>query len=445
MLYKKFSLTLFAAFLFTAALSQAQEDVLGRFEGTNSALPGGSLIADAAGNLYGVAPVGVGQNQNGSIYELVAPTAPGGTWKQVELYRFPRTGFSNPGSPLLFDAAGNLYGTSLGGSGKSGTVFELSPPAAGGTTWTFSVLYNFLGGTSDGAIPNSGLILDAAGNLYSVTAYGGVCDAGVAYKLSPPGSGGGTWTETLLHVFTGNCKGHNQDDGAGPTNNLLLSRNGTLYGVTNGGGSLEAGTAFALVPPAAGRTAWTEHILYSFPGGTEGGYPEGSLISDGKGNLYGTTYEGGNQACYNGIPGCGTVFEMIPPAAGGAWTVNTIYSFTGGNDGADPFAGVIFDGHGNLYGTTQYGANTGVACPDSDSSVGCGTVFQLKPPAPGGSVWTENTLYAFTGSTDGAYPTGGVLLSKGGNELYGSTSWGGDLSCTWAGSIGCGLIFQIRP
>jgi hypothetical protein len=220
---KTLALALFVGFMFAATLGKAQETVLGRFQGTNGAIPGGGLIADAAGNLYGATGVGLGQSQNGLIYELVAPTAPGDAWTEVVLYRFTKETGSMPSGGLIFDAAGNLYGTTTyGGTATWGSVYELSPPNVSGGTWTLNILYSFLGG-NDGKIPNGGLIFDTAGNLYGSTSYGGVCNAGTAYKLSPPASGGSSWTETLLHTFTGSCKGYNENDGLYPSAGLLLA------------------------------------------------------------------------------------------------------------------------------------------------------------------------------------------------------------------------------
>ena len=197
----------------------------------------------------------------------------------------------------MLDATGNLYGTTVGGGFHSGgTVFELSPREDG--RWTWTALHRFGIGT-DGKSPYGGLIFDNAGNLYGTTDGGGIHDEGTVFELSP--SEAEAWSEKLLHSFDGT-------DGVAPEAGLIFDAAGSLYGTTYFGGIHGTGTAFRLSPRESG--GWTETILHSFGGGTDGRYPATDLIFDAAGNLYGTTYLGGIHPC--GGDGCGTVFEITP-------------------------------------------------------------------------------------------------------------------------------------
>ena len=258
-----------------------------------------------------------------------------------------------PYGGLIFDAAGNLYGTTTsGGTSNTGTVFELTPAAGG--TWTEKVLHSFSGGT-DGIHPYAGLIFDAAGNLYGTTDLGGAYGYGTVFELTP--AAGGTWTEKVLHNFN-----NGGTDGTRPYARLTFDAAGNLYGTTYGGGAYNSyGTVFELTPAAGGT--WTEKVLHSFGSGTDGLIPYGGLIFDAAGNLYGTT-------AYGGTNDLGTVFELTPKAGGG-WTEKVLYSFGDGTDGVSPLAGLIFDAAGNLYGTTQHGG-----------TYNYGTVFEIAPSVP---------------------------------------------------------------
>ncbi|MGA3210889.1 MAG: Ig-like domain repeat protein [Terriglobales bacterium] len=260
-----------------------------------------------------------------------------------------------PYGGLVFDSQGNLYGTTnWGGSGGelSGAVFELSPPSGGIGLWTESVLYSFCsssGGTcTDGERPYGSLIFDAQGNLYGTTELGGANSEGAVFELSPPAQSG-AWTENVLYSF---CPSSGCSDGYLPVGTLTFDSLGNLYGTTRTGGANGGGVVFELTPPASGAT-WTENVLYSFcsVGGSscfDGGGPYyESLIFDSQGNLYGTTSGGG-------ASGAGAVFEVSPPSGGiGPWSETVLYSFTGASDGGGPYAGLIFDSQGNLYGTTE--------------------------------------------------------------------------------------------
>ena len=201
------------------------------------------------------------------------------------------------------------------------------------------------------------------------------------------------------YVFTGNS------DGGFPQGGLIADAAGALYGTTSSGGAGSGGVVYKLTPPANGKKHWKQTTLYSFTGGADGGTPFGNLLADSTGALYGTTYAGGD------ANGDGVVYKLTPPAQGQtAWTETVIHSFANGKDGAQPDTTLIADAKGNLYGTTT-GGGSGVV----------GTVFELSPPAQGQTAWTETILYNFTGNTDGGQPYGAVLLGSDGS-LYGTAN-----------------------
>jgi uncharacterized repeat protein (TIGR03803 family) len=225
------------------------------------------------------------------VYKL---TRSSGGWTESLLYSF--AGGSDGGLPngLVFDSAGNIYGTTdIGGDpGNHGTVFELTPSGSG---WTESIIYRFQPAT-DGIGPEAGLILDSAGNLYGSTTCGGPGGGGVIFELTPFN---GSWTFNVLHSFTANCA-------TGPRAELLMDRSGNLYGTTYGGGNFAFGSVFKLTPGSGG---WTYTSLHDFSDGSDGARPESRLVFDASGNLYGTASEGGT-GCYP--IGCGVVFEITP-------------------------------------------------------------------------------------------------------------------------------------
>src|SRR5271167_2135923 len=341
-------------------------------------------------------------------------------WSDKVLHNFNDNGTDGyyPYASLIFDAAGNLYGTtSFGGAYGYGTVFELTPTAGGG--WTETVLHSFGNGT-DGAEPYASLIFDAAGNLYGTTQYGGIYHVGTAFELTPTAGGG--WTATVLYNF--GSRSGSGTDGYWPSS-LILDAAGNLYGTTQSGGTHGVGMVFELTPTADG--GWTEQVLHNFgSSGTDGAFTQAGLIFDAAGNLYGTTFEGGSYIL-------GTVFELTP-TAGGGWTETVLHSFGNGTDGAYPYASLIFDAVGNLYGTTQHGGTYNFC------SGGCGTVFELTPTA--GGDWTEQMLLNFNG-TDGANPDVGLIFDAAGN-LYGTTQSGGTYhNCN--GGFYCGTVFELMP
>jgi uncharacterized repeat protein (TIGR03803 family) len=373
-------------------------------DGTNPSA--GTLIRDTGGNLYGTTPNG-GAYGFGAVFEL-SPRQ-GGGWSEAVLYSFKVNGTDGwlPYAGLIRDHSGNLYGTTANGGSKSdGTVFELERGQDGG--YTESVLYSFSFAGTDGAIPIYGaLLLDGDGNLYGTTSEGGIFDSGAAFELTP--NENGSWTEELLYSFGSGA------DASVPETGPITDASGNGYGTTAGGGLYNKGAVFELSPSSGG--GWSEKVLHSFGHGADGYYPYAGLVFDAYGNLYGTTP-------YGGAYGQGTVFQLKPNGSGG-WTETVLYSFyPNGTDGFLPFAGLVIDSAGNLYGTTFYGGN--------DYS---GTVFEVSPNGHGG--WTENVLYSFCGQTNcanGGDPYGGLVFDAAHN-LYGTTTYGG--------ANGQGVVFQL--
>jgi uncharacterized repeat protein (TIGR03803 family) len=402
---------------FAAAFSSAQQaTTIYDFKGNGGVYPLQGMIWDSEGNLYGTTSFG-GQFDLGTAYKL-SPNEAGG-WKETILHSFD-FGSSPDGSifsGLIFDAQGNLYGTTeLGGANNCGTFYGLTP--ASGGKWTYRILYSFLDRV-DGCEPLGNLIADSKGNFYGTTLLGGnynVCifGCGTVFALTRTPSGG--WTDRILYEF-----GANATDGFGPQAGVVMDSEGNLYGTTYyGGGSSELGTVFELSRNGEGQT-WTETILYNFSNSStdaNGANPSGSLIFDSAGNLYGTTRFGGSGNCNNfGVTGCGAVFELSPSA--GTWTESVLHSFdptTGSEEGQQPVADLIFDSVGNLYGTTQYGGNG-----KCSATAGCGTAFELSPAGAG--TWNETVLYDFS-DQGGYFPMGGLIFDASGN-IYGTASGGG--------------------
>ena len=210
-------------------------------------------------------------------------------------------GGSYPSGPLLFGPGGALFGTTeYGGTNGSGTVFAVLPPGAGNTAWREQIVYNFLppSAPADGYRPVSGLIMDPAGAFYGTTQFGGTANHGTVFKLLPPAAGKTAWTETTLYSFQDN------GDGALPSAGLVRDAHGTLFGTTQGSGRHASyGTVFALTPPPAGQGAWTETTLHAFTGKEDGEYPVSTLVLNQNGHLFGTTPDGGTRKC-------GVVFEL---------------------------------------------------------------------------------------------------------------------------------------
>jgi uncharacterized repeat protein (TIGR03803 family) len=329
------------------------------FTGRSSGFEPSNLVFGPDGSLYGITYTGGQGNCSGGegcglVFKLQPPASACVSficpWTETVLYRFTgENDGGNPNSEVVFDPAGNLYGvTQYGGTGSCqglscGVVYKLTPSGSG---WTETVIHNFAGG-NDGYWPASGLILDAAGNLYGTALEGGGGGNGVLYELSASNG----WTETILHTFQ-------QSDGCFPSGTLIADRSGNLYGLTFACGPYDGGTAYELSQPGN----WTYKLLYSFPSQSE---PEGSLVFDNAGNLYGTTYEGG---AYN----YGTAFNLTP--SNGGWVETDLHDFSD-TDGEYQNGSLVIDASGNLYGTANQGGDLAGAC----YIFGCGTVWEITP------------------------------------------------------------------
>jgi uncharacterized repeat protein (TIGR03803 family) len=385
--------------------SSFAEAVLWNFDPSigDGANPNAELLTDKAGNLYGTAETG-GVNQFGIVFELSPPTRGQAQWTEATLWSFGAGSDGRaPYASLIADSFGNLYGTTaFGGDHQAGTVFKLIPPSRRQKPWTETVLWSFDPADGDGANSYADLIADSSGNLYGTTESGGTNQSGTVFEVSPPSGRQRQWTEKVLWNL--GAKG----DGTFPRSGLLADAKGNLYGTAQGGGTNLGGVVFELVPPRRRQTQWTENLLWSFGAGTDGVSPQDRLIVDQLGNLYGTTFFGGTQSL-------GTAFKLSPPLRGQSqWTESVLWNFAEqSNDGAEPYAGLLPDRWGNLYGTTQFGG--------TNSS---GAVFELSPPARGQVDWTENVLWSFGGLDDGANPVAGLIADRWGN-FYGTTVNGG--------------------
>jgi uncharacterized repeat protein (TIGR03803 family) len=407
-----------------------RETIIHNFSGSSSAPygidgdhPVAGLLFDQFGNLYGTASAGGPaaslvscngvQGCSGTVFKLAKNSS--GQWVTSLLYTFTATGDGLfVGGSVVSDAAGNLYGTTQGGGAYGyGSVYELVKQSSGG--YKERVIYSFRSTSySDGNYPIGGLVLDAAGNLYGTTYYGGVnaqCTlsfgCGTVFQLTP--AGGGKWTETILHAFA-------DADGVYVNAPLTIDSAGNLFGTAEGNSQGGLGTAFELSPSGGG---WNFSVLYTFNSSIAYG-PNGGMVLDASGNLYGTAA--------GGLRNGGIVFELSPGASG--WTFSVVHDFHGGADGASP-VGVTFDKTGALVGVTNIGGST-------NCQYGCGTVFALVQVA---GQWQKRSVYTFVGgTTDAVYPLGSLAVDAAGN-LYG-TSLDGGAGCPQY-SYGCGTVYKL--
>jgi uncharacterized repeat protein (TIGR03803 family) len=411
-----------AAFGSGVAAQAQTETTLYDFTGNPSGRPVNALAFDRSGNLFGTTEADT--YNLGTVFEL-SPAA-GGGWNETTLYTFQNeVDGESPSTNLVADAAGNLYGaTAAGGSGNlplcwqaCGIVFELSPDSSGG--WTKTTILNFGLVPTDGTYPGGNLVMDAAGNLYGVTEYGGAFGWGTVFELSPQFGGG--WKETILYNFGKTAAG-----GELPKGGVVFDKQGNLYGTTTWGGhnsttcSSGCGTVFEL-SPSAGK--WTKKLLHVFQG-PDGGFPTAAIAFDSAGNIYSTTQGGGTYSA-------GVVFELTPKS-GGAWQMRLLHTFNGTGGGLRPNAGVVLDAKGNLYGTTQEGGKIESACKGAS---GCGLVYKLSPTA--GGDFRFRVLYDFTGGSDGYYLANPLVLTAW-ESLFGAAVLGG-------GSTDAGSLFEITP
>jgi uncharacterized repeat protein (TIGR03803 family) len=382
-----FAIAMLSVLLVAARPAQAQtENVLWNFTGSPDGANSYSGLTLNNGNFYGTTYNG-GLNGDGTVFE-VSPNGSGGYTEQV-LYSFcSETNCADGQNPyfanLVFDSEGNIYGSTYnGGANGLGVVFELSPSGGG---WTPTVLYSFAG-SPDAANPIAGLIWDASGNLYGTAYNGGSNGDGAVWELSPSGSG--TWTETVVATLS--------EIDAG----LTINSAGDIFGTTNT-------TVFELVPNGTGGYA-APKTIYTFPStGARGLTPEGTLVIDGSGNLYGTTRAGGKA-------GDGAAYKLTL-GTNGKYTESVLYSF--GSNGITPYGGLVFDPSGNLYGATKFGGE------DND-----GVIYELVAPK-----YTERVVLPLNGE-DGSQPLNTLVYSGG--YLYGTTSVGG--------ANGNGAVLVVNP
>ena len=388
--------TLIFLLVLVSAAGASQFKVLHAFTGSDGQEPRAALLLDSAGNLYGTTAWG-GAYGLGTVF-TVTPNSDG-SWTETVLYSFTGGDGYEPWSTPVFDAAGSLYGTTMyGGAYGYGTVYKLAHNPD--DTWTHSVVYSFTGG-ADGNQPYT-LAFDAAGILYGTTWYGGAYGYGTIYTLMPKPDG--SWTQSVIHSFTGGSGGGYLLRDCG----LTFDAAGNLYSAAMNGGAYGYGVTFELTPKSAG--GWKERVLHAFKG-LPGKVPQFAPIFDAAGSLYGTTSGGGPQDA-------GTIYELTP-TSDGKWIYKVIRVFNGRN-GHDPLW-IKFDKAGNLYGTTYW-----------DDADGYGVVFKLTPN-PDGS-WKETILHRFEGSDGGQ--TEGLVLDAAGN-IYGLTAY--------YGAYGAGVIFEITP
>ncbi len=396
--------TLFVCLAASAAFAASNETVLHSFRPAQmDTAPG--LVVDARGNLYGSAGfggVGCGTATDGCgvIFKLIAQ---GGQWHYQVLYSFQGGSDGSGPNAVMLDAAGNIYGTTYwGGDLSCGTAFKLAPNSDG--TWTFGTIHEFKG-SPNGCHPVGRFVLDSAGNLYGVTGNGGIL-FGTVFQLTPSAAG---W--------------RNYYDGAYPSTGLTLDAAGNLYGTTIEGGNNNdcfggCGVVFELIYASG---IWTETVLHRFNYFTEGAMPLSTLALDAAGNIYGTNFLGGT-----GAVGGGTAFRLAPNGSGG-WTFTLLHTFNDNSltsDGCFPSGDLVLDSQGNLYGTTGGGG-----------AFQNGEVYELIANS-GTGPWAEQRVYSFAGGVDGSAPVAGVIRDTLGN-FFGTTEIGG--------AFGSGTAFEVKP
>ena len=366
--------------------------------GADGGTPTAGMIFDRAGNLYGTTQFG--GEAYGNVFKF---SRNDGSWLLNPLYGF--TDESDGAYPsyggLTFGPDGLLYGaSSFGGDNQRGTVFTLQPQVRACRTalcpWSIKVIHTF-GNGNDGGNPDGKVVFDAASTLYGTTSAGGLYQYGSVFKMS---RSGGAWTYNVIFNF-------NASTGETPMSGVVIDSAGNLYGTTSSGGDDGQGVVYELSPSGSG---YVEKVLYSFTNGNDGGLPFGGLVFDQAGNLYGSTEIGG-------AGGGGTLFELSQ--SGGNWTLTTFYSLEGRGG---PYDTLTMDAAGSLYGSTY-----------RDGSYQQGNVFKMSRSGGG---WTYSSLYDFSGGSDGMEPTGSVVLDTAGS-VYGTTSGGGTQRY--------GVIFMIVP
>ena len=397
------------ALLPSAASAQTATTLL-NFSANGGIEPYARMILDGRGNLYGETstggkPTALNPYPAGTVFEL-APGSKKSGWTETVLYTFlGGADGSEPTGALLANSKGDLYGTTfLGGAQGDGTVFELKKPKPG-KKWKKRILYSFTG--NDGSQPFAGLVADKAGDLFGVTTSGGQFNQGAVFEIQAR-----TLTESVLYSFFG-------PEGNTPNGGLVIDGAGNLYGTAAGSSVAPyAGSVFEISPPAAGLSGWTFTQLHAISGGADGGAPQGAMVEDASGNLYGATFGG------TGL-GNGTLFELSPSAGSPTgYGYQILFTFDG-SAGSNPFGDLVLDGSGNLWGSL-------VNNTDVNSS---GGLFVVSPPAGGTGSWTQSASYLFNSSA-GYSPYAGLTLDGEGNA-YGVNFSGG--------KSGVGTAFKFVP
>ena len=335
------------------------------------------------GNLYGTTDESGETNTCGTVYRL----APDGTETVLHVFNCSEPG--DPEAPLISDGRGNLFGTTYSGTFLFGGIFEIASDG------TYSLLYQFTGSNGDGANPG-GALLERNGNFYGTTNYGGGApNAGIVFRMAKGGA------PTPIYTFSGGS------DGANSNATLIADKEGNLYGTTQRGGSTDCSSSYE---PGCGvvfevSPKGKETVLHTFAGGKDGIWPQSGLAADAQGNLYGTTWEGGSSLY---TYGCGTVYKITPKG-----DESVIHAFRCGKDGSAPYASVLVDAKGNVYGTATHGGN------ENNCAGGCGTVFKISPDG------RFRVIYAFKGGNDGRGAYSALVADKRG-RIYGATLYGGE-------------------
>jgi uncharacterized repeat protein (TIGR03803 family) len=412
------ALVISAATLLCGSASSQSATVIHNFGGPtggggsapiDGANPYAGLTFDSQGNLYGTTARGGGfgclVDGCGTLFQLQPQ---GGGWRERILVLFGDGG--TPIAPVVLDQHGNIYGTFFCTQdcfNRYGGVFELFRGANG--TWKLSETDPFdTRGCATGAC---GVALDDAGHLYGVTQQAANSRYGEVFRTTHASL---NWSTFALYDFTGGS------DGANPSITLTFDSSSNIYGTTSAGGANGLGAVYKLTNTGQ-NFGWPESVLYSFQGGSDGTNPNGGVIFDAAGNLYGTTVNGGTA-------GVGTVFKLTPQQ-NGSWSESILYSFQGGTDASHPANPLTFDAAGNLYGVAGGGTH------------GHGAVFKLVPAQ---GQWSESLFYSFTGGLDGDTPSGGVIFDSAGN-LYGTTVYGGAYpTCSDEPYCG-GVAYKITP
>jgi uncharacterized repeat protein (TIGR03803 family) len=400
----------------------------------------GNLAADGAGNLYGTTQQG-GTCGHGTVFQLSSAGKEFAVPKMLHSFCSVPDGNDPFGAVVIDESAKNIYGTTLsGGACSMGTVFRVSNSGSG---WTETVLHSFCGKTPkkiDGAEPYAGVVLDPGKRgccyIYGTTRSGGTTQSkgksgfGTVFGISDSG------TYEVIYSF---CpKGTECVDGAYPKSGLVVDKCGNLYGMTVAGGSSGNGTIFRI---SRSGSKWTETVLHSFKDGAnprDGANPQYASLTLADGRIFGVTTAGGDS-------NDGTVFQMtLSPESNE--TVLYSFGGSTKRDGAKPEGTLVRDSTGNLYGTTTFGgsAKCTLGREGLPNDAGCGTVFKLEPTNGG---WTENVLYLFQGRGDGGYPQSGLVRDPASGRLYGATKYTENIcdSVKLHKLYRCGVLYEVQP